>query len=257
MQKNGMIKTPEDIAILREGGRILARVLHKVKDAVTPGVTTIYLNDLAEKLVREEGALPSFLNYTPEGAHDPYPGTLCVSVNDEVVHGIPGNRTLLAGDIVDLDLGLEYKGLFVDMAETLPVGEVDEEAKRLLYATKEALFAGIKVARAGNTLGDIGFAIEGKVKEYGFVVVEELGGHGVGYAPHEEPHIANYGEIGKGMKLKAGMVLAIEPIVNEGTRFVNILPDGYTFVTRDHKRSAQFEHTILVTNSGAEILTKI
>lgn len=255
MSKHGMIKTPEDIAILREGGKILARVLGKVKDAILPGVTTMYLNDLAEKLVREQGATPAFLNYTPEGAHKPYPGTLCVSVNDEVVHGIPSKRILLAGDIVDIDLGLEYKGLFVDMAVTVPVGDVDEGAKKLLYATKEALFAGIKEARAGNTLGDIGFAIEEQVKKYGFTVVEELGGHGVGYAPHEEPHIANYGEQGKGMKLKKGMVLAIEPIVNESTRFVRTLPDGYTFVTRDHKRSAQFEHTILVTDGDAEILT--
>ncbi len=256
MSKHGIIKTPEEIAILREGGKILARVLDKVKNAVAPGVTTLYLNNLAEKLVREEGAIPSFLNYTPEGAHKPYPRTLCVSVNNEVVHGIPGEQVLLAGDIVGLDLGLDYRGLFVDMAITVPVGKVDDSAKRLLYATKEALFAGIKIARAGNTLGDIGHAIEVQVKKYGFTVVEELGGHGVGYSPHEEPHIANYGEKGKGMKLKAGMVLAIEPIVNEGARFVNILPDGYTFVTRDRKRSAQFEHTILVTNGDAEILTK-
>lgn len=256
MSKRGMIKTPEEIAILREGGKILACILHKVKDAVLAGVTTMYLNGLAEKLVREQGAIPSFLNYTPEGARKPYPGTLCVSVNDEVVHGIPSERALLVGDIVDIDLGLEYKGLFVDMAITVPVGEVDDLAKKLLHATKEALFAGIQEARAGNTLGDIGYAIEKQVKKYGFTVVEELGGHGVGHSPHEEPHIANYGKRGSGMRLKAGMVLAIEPIVNEGTRFVRILSDGYTFVTRDHKRSAQFEHTILVTDGDAEILTK-
>lgn len=257
MSKHGMIKAPEDIAILREGGKILARVLHTVRDAVLPGATTGSLNNLAEKLVREHNAIPSFLNYTPEGARNPYPGTLCVSVNDEVVHGISGERVIVAGDIVDIDLGLEYQGLFVDMAITVPVGEVDEGAKRLLQATREALFAGIKNARAGNTLGDIGYAIEEQVKKYGFTVVEELGGHGVGYSPHEEPHIANYGDRGQGMRLKAGMVLAIEPIVNEGTRFVSLLPDGYTFVTRDHKRSAQFEHTILVTDGDAEILTKV
>ncbi|MBI3634482.1 MAG: type I methionyl aminopeptidase [Candidatus Yonathbacteria bacterium] len=251
-----MIKTPEDIAILREGGKILATILKEVGDAIVPGVTTKYLDTLAETLIREQGAIPSFLNYTPEGAKTAYPGTLCVSVNDEVVHGIPGERVLEDGDIVDIDLGLEYQGLFVDMAMAVPIGEVDASAKKLLMATREALEAGIRVARAGNTLGDIGYAIEGKVRGYGFTVVEELGGHGVGYAPHEEPHIANYGEQGKGMKLKAGMVLAIEPIVNEGTRFVKLLPDGYTFVTRDHKRSAQFEHTILITDGDAEILTK-
>lgn len=256
MQKTGMIKTPDEIAVLREGGKHLARILHAVHDAVAPGITTRELDRLAEKLVRECGGIPAFLDYTPEGAHTAYPGTLCVSVNDEVVHGIAGDRVLAEGDIVSIDIGMEYQGLFTDMAVTVPVGKVDDQAKKLIRATEGALAAGIAVARAGNTIGDIGYAIEKEVKGHGFVVVEELGGHGVGYSPHEDPHIANYGTRGQGIKLKAGMVLALEPIVNEGSRYVKLLSDGYTFVTRDHKRSAHFEHTIVITDGPAEILTK-
>lgn len=250
-----MIKTPEEIDILREGGKHLARILAHVHDAVAPGVTTRELDALAEKLIRECGGTPAFLNYTPEGARRAYPGTLCVSVNDEVVHGIAGDRVLHEGDIVSIDLGMEYQGLFTDTAVTVPVGKADERAEKLMRATEGALAVGIEQSRAGNTIGDIGDAIERYVHERGFVVVEELGGHGVGYSPHEDPHIPNYGERGSGTKLKAGMVLALEPIVNEGSRFVKVLPDGYTFVTRDHKRSAHFEHTILITDGAAEILT--
>ena len=257
MPKHGMIKTEEEIAILREGGKRLARILHRVRDSVIPGITTRELDTLAEKLIRECAAIPAFLQYTPLGARLPYPGTLCVSVNDEVVHGIAGERVLSDGDIIGIDLGMQYQGLFVDMAITVPVGTIDIDAKKLMQATEGALLAGIAEARVGNTMGDIGNAIEGYVKKKGFVVVEELGGHGVGYAPHEDPHIANYGLRGQGVKLKAGMVLALEPIVNEGSRFVKMLPDGYTFVTKDHKRSAHFEHTILVTDDAPEILTQL
>lgn len=257
MHKKGMIKTPEEIEILRAGGNHLARILVQVRDAVAPGATTRSLDVLAEKLIRQCGGIPSFLNYIPDGARRPYPGTLCVSVNDEVVHGIAGDRVLNEGDIVGIDLGMEYDGLFTDTAVTVPVGKVDRSAENLCRATEGALAAGIREARAGNTIGDIGDAIERHVNERGFVVVEELGGHGVGHSPHDEPHIPNYGEKGKGMKLKAGMVIALEPIVNEGSRFVKVLPDGYTYITRDHKRSAHFEHTILITEGAAEILTSL
>ena len=256
MAKQGMIKTAEEIEILREGGRRLARILSAVRDSIKPGVTTRELDKLAEKLMRDGGDEPAFLHYTPEGMVIPYPGTLCVSVNDEIVHGIGGDRVLKEGDIIGIDTGLKHKGLFTDSALTVPVGEIDDTAKKLIVATEGALMAGIAVARGGNTTGDIGYAIEKYVKERGFVVVEELGGHGVGYKQHEDPHISNYGDRGQGVKLKPGMVLALEPIVHEGTRYIKLMPDGYTYVTRDHKRSAHFEHTILITDGDAEILTR-
>lgn len=255
MAKQGMIKTEDEIAILREGGKRLAWILCTLRDAIKPGVTTGELDALAERLMRDGGDEPAFLNYTPEGVPVPFPGSLCISVNDEIVHGIGGKRVLQEGDIVGIDTGIKHKGLYTDSALTVPVGEIDETAKKLISATEEALTAGISVARAGNTIGDIGHAIEKYVKAQGFVVVEELGGHGVGYKQHEDPHISNYGEKGKGFKLKAGMVLALEPIVNEGTRYIKLMPDHYTYVTRDGKRSAHFEHTILITNGPAEILT--
>lgn len=256
MTKKGMIKTEEEIAVIREGSRRLARVLVAVRDACVPGVTTSELDLLAERLIREGGDEPAFLNYTPEGARTPYPSTLCVSVNDEVVHGIGGGRALKEGDIIGIDLGLIHQGLFTDSALTVPVGQVDDGAKKLIAVTEQALMEGINAARGGNTVGDIGYAIEKYVREQGFVIVEELGGHGVGYKQHEDPHIANYGDRGQGLKLKPGMVLALEPIVNEGTRYIKLMPDGYTYVTRDHKRSGHFEHTILITDGPAEILTQ-
>lgn len=255
MSKQGFIKTKEEIEIIREGGKRLARVLSMVRDAVKPGVTTRELDLLTEKLIREGGDEPAFLNYTPEGMKHAYPGTLCISVNDEIVHGIGGDRVLKEGDIVGIDTGIKHNGFFTDSALTVPVGKIDDSAKKLISATEGALLSAISVARVGNTTGDIGYAIEKYVKEHGFVVVEELGGHGVGYKQHEDPHISNYGEKGKGVKLQAGMVLAIEPIVNEGTRYIKLMPDHYTYITKDGKRSAHFEHTILITDGDAEILT--
>lgn len=256
MTKQGFIKTGEEIEILREGGKRLANILSILRDAIKPGITTGELDALAEKLMREGGDEPAFLNYTPEGAKIPYPASLCISVNDEIVHGIGGNRVLKEGDIVGIDTGIKHKGLYTDSALTVPVGKIDDISKKLIAVTEQALMLAIDVARAGNTTGDIGYAIEKYVKENGLVVVEELGGHGVGYKQHEDPHISNYGDRGQGMKLKPGMVLALEPIVNEGTRYIKLMSDGYTYVTRDHKRSAHFEHTILITDGPAEILTQ-
>lgn len=253
--KKGLIKTPEEIVILREGGKHLARVLSAVREAVKSGVTTRELDQLAEGLIREAGDEPAFLNYAPEGVKVAYPGTLCVSVNDEIVHGIAGDRILKDGDIVSIDLGVKHGGLFTDAAITVPVGRADEKAVKLIQATEGALAVGIDVARGGNTTGDIGYAIEKYVKDRGFVVVEELGGHGVGHSQHEDPHISNYGDRGRGTRLVPGIVIALEPIVNEGARYIKLLSDGYTFVTRDHKRSAHFEHTILITDGAPEILT--
>ena len=258
MQKKGMIKTEEEIALIRESCQRLARILQQIKAAVKPGVTTRELDELAERLMREGGDEPAFLNYTPESARRPYPGTLCVSVNDEIVHGIFSDRVLKEGDIIGIDTGLKHKGFFSDSAMTVPVGEIDENAKKLLAVTKGALDVAIDAARVGNTTGDVGHAIEKYVNDHGFVIVEEFGGHGVGYHQHEDPHVPNYGTPGQGTRLKPSMVLALEPIVNEGTRFIKLMPDGYTYVTKDHKRSAHFEHTVLITPDGpAEILTKI
>ncbi|MBI2475751.1 MAG: type I methionyl aminopeptidase [Candidatus Taylorbacteria bacterium] len=255
------LKTPEEIALLREGGRRLAAILKELETAVRPGRTAAELNALAEKLVNEGGDASAFLNYQPTGAKRPYPAALCVSVNDEVVHGIPheGEKILKQGDIVSLDLGLVHKNLFTDMAVTVPVGEVDAPAKKLLTVTEEALRRGIAAARGGNRVGDISYAIESYIKSAApdFGIVEELAGHGVGYKVHEDPYVPNYGQKGTGEILKPGMVLAIEPMVNEGTKKVLLAPDDYTYRTADGKRSAHFEKTIVITDDAAEVLTDV
>ncbi|MEK7190143.1 MAG: type I methionyl aminopeptidase [Patescibacteria group bacterium] len=255
-----IIKTPEEIEILREGGRHLAEVLYKLKEKIAPGISTKDLDIYAEKLIREMGDQPAFLNYRPEGATKPYPASLCVSVNDEVVHGIPNkNRILKEGDIVALDLGIKHKGLFTDMALTVPVGVVDAKSLKLLQITERALFAGIDAARAGNTVGDISYSIESfiRAQKHKYGIVEVLSGHGVGRAIHEDPYIPNFGKKGTGAKLMPGMVVALEPMLNLGTKKVTIDDDGYTFRTADGQNSAHFEHTILITEGKAEILTKI
>src|ERR1035437_3935121 len=253
-----IIKTPEEIEIIREGGRRLATVLNKVKDIVAPGVSTKDLDRYAEKLIREMGDYPAFLNYRPEGARTPFPASLCVSVNEEIVHGIPkGNKILKEGDIVSIDLGLNHKGLFTDMAITVPVGEIPPSSKKLLEVTEKALQIGIDAARVGNRTGDIGFAIESFVRPHKYGIVEVLSGHGVGKAIHEDPYIPNFGKKGKGAKLVPGMVVAIEPMLNNGTKNVTIDDDDWTFRTADGKKSAHFEHTILITENGPEILTSM
>jgi methionyl aminopeptidase len=251
------IKTKEEIALLAEGGKRLATTLRQVATAVRPGVTSRELDTLAFKLISEAGDKPSFLNYKPAGTDIPFPASLCVSINEEIVHGIPIDRKLKEGDIVGLDLGLNHGGLFTDHAVTVAVGEVGPAAKKLIAATKEALMVGIKAARPGNTLGDIGAAVEAVAKRNGLGVVRDLGGHGVGRKVHEEPMVANYGKKGTGVKLKEGMVLALEPMFTLGTDDVVFFPDGYTVKTADSSLSAHFEHTIVITDKGADILTKI
>lgn len=254
-----LIKTPEEIEKLRAAGRRLAVVLKTIALFLAPGVSARALNDRAEKLIRDGGDAPAFLRYTPEGASRPYPATLCVSFNDEVVHGIPNERPekiLKEGDIVGLDIGLIHEGMVVDMAATFGVGTVSTEAQRLMDTTREALDAAIAAARGGNHVGDIGHAVAALAKARGYGVVEILGGHGVGNAVHEEPFIPNVGKKGAGLKLVPGMVLALEPMLNVGSKNVVLARDGYTFMTRDHSLSAHFEHTVLVTAGEAEILTK-
>jgi methionyl aminopeptidase len=251
------VKTDEEIIILREGGKRLARILRTVGEAVRPGINTKDLNALAQKLIEEGGDVPSLVGYQPRFAKRPYPAALCVSINDEVVHGIPNEneQILKEGDIVGLDLVLTHKNLLVDAAITVPVGKIDEAGARLIRATKVALDAAISAARAENRIGDISHAIEETAVSSGFAPVYELGGHGVGYAVHEEPMVPNVGERGKGHKLLKNMVLAIEPILSEGEPDVELEKDGYTYKTVDGKRSAHFEHTIVITDGSAEVLT--
>lgn len=251
------LKSKEDIVILREGGRRHAQILRQLAAMVEPGVKVQELEDAARKLIEEGGDKAAFLDYKPYGADRPYPAALCVSINDEVVHGIPNEteKILKEGDIVSLDLGLIHRELITDAAITVPVGKVPKELEDLLAHTKEALMAGIKAAKGGKRIGDISSAIErlGQAHKYG--IVEELSGHGVGYHVHEDPYVPNYGEPGKGITLKPGMVIAIEPMFNIGTRKVYLDTDGYTYKTEDGKPSAHFEHTVLITKGDAEILT--
>ncbi len=251
------IKKEKDIAILREGGKRLAFILAELAKATVPGVTGQELEDLARKLTKEGGDTPAFLNY--KGRHDKrgFPAGLCLSINNEVVHGVPNEKVKIVktGDIVSLDYGIIHKGLYTDSAVTVPVGKIDAKAKKLLEVTKKSLEIGIAQALAGNTTGDIGSAIEEYVRPYGFGIIRELAGHGVGYKVHEDPYIPNYGEAGTGEKLIAGMVIAIEPMLNEGSAGIVIDEDGFTYKTADGKRSAHFEHTILITDGEPEILT--
>ncbi len=245
-------------ADLIEAGKRLAGVLRALKKASVPGVTTADLEDIAEQMIRDGGDEPCFLGYTPEGAERPFPASLCVSINDEVVHGIPNEniKTLKEGDIVGLDLGLRHKGLVVDAAITVPIGEVDEASKKMMRATEESLTAGIAAARVGGHVGDISYAIQQVIEGAGLKVIKELGGHGVGERVHEEPFVPNFGKRGTGELLEEGMVLALEPISTAGKAAVIVDADGYTYRTKDGSRSAHFEHTILIEKSGTLVVTK-
>lgn len=252
------IKNKEEINILREGGKRHAFILKELASMVKPGLSSMDLENRARELIALGGDVSAFLNYKPSGANRPFPATLCVSVNDEVVHGIPneGAKILKEGDIVSIDLGLIHKGLITDAAITVPVGRVEQDIEKLLEITEKALYAGIKVAKDGKKTGDIGEAISRFAVANNYGLIEELSGHGVGYSVHEDPYVPNYGVKGQGDTLKTGMVLAIEPMFNLGSSKIKLDKDGYTFRTVDGKPSAHFEHTIVITKSGAEILTK-
>lgn len=245
------IKSRDEIALMREAGRIVSEILDELEKAVAPGVTTWDLDALSEKLIYQKGARPAFKGY-----HG-FPACLCASVNDEVVHGIPSKRRKLReGDLMKLDFGVVYRGFFGDSARTVPVGKVSAEAQALVNATREALHKGIQAMVAGNRLGDFGHAVQSYVEARGFSVVRTFSGHGIGRHLHEKPDVPNYGQPGSGMKLRPGMVLAVEPMVNQGTDEVMILEDQWTAVTRDSKLSAHFEHTVLITEGGPEVLTR-
>jgi len=253
------LKTKEEIAILREGGARHAEILRELGSQVKPGVSTMILEEEAVRLIKEKGDRPAFLGYTPEGAPRAYPAALCVSINQEIVHGIPNeaSRILNDGDIVSLDLGLIHKGLITDAAITVAVGAIDDESRRLLEVTKKALEEGIKEAIPGNRVGDIGEVIYKLVKASGFTLAEDLAGHGVGYKVHEDPFVPNFGRRGEGEELVPGMVIAIEPMVNIGKPGIKIMKDGYTIRTKDGSRSAHFEHTVAITETGNIVLTEL
>jgi methionyl aminopeptidase len=238
---------------------MLAETLGELSAMVKPGITTAALDVAAEKAIRSRGAVPAFLGYKPEGANYPFPAVLCVSVNEEIVHGIPREENVLVdGDIVTLDLGLSYDGYFVDSAVTVPVGDISEEDKTLLKATKEALDASIAAAHGGMKTGDVGAAVEKVAHAYKFSIVEDLGGHAVGAAVHEQPYIANEGKAGKGETLPVGMVIALEPMFSAGSpRIVLDSEDEWTYRTRDGSRAAHFEHTLILTQDGCEVVTRI
>ncbi len=242
-------KSPAELGRMRAANALVAQVLWELAALVAPGVSTEDLDAAAEKSVRAAGAEPAFKGYRG------YPSTLCASVNDQVVHGIPSKRPLRSGDIVSLDMGVKLDGFFGDSAITVPVGTVDDDVKKLLTVTQEALENGIAKVRIGGRISDIGHAIQQHVEAHGFSVVREFVGHGIGAALHEDPQIANYGEPGHGPRLAEGMTLAIEPMVNMGKRDVRVLSDGWTAVTRDGSLSAHFEHTVAVTQDGPLVMT--
>ncbi len=251
------IKNEEEIAILREGGKRLAFIMNEIVKAVKPGISTVELDKLAYDLAIAGGDKPSFLHYKPTGVKKAYPASLCVSINDEIVHGIPNEnpKFLKEGDIVSLDMGLNHKGLFTDHAVTVGVGRISEANQKLIDITKQALYQGIESIKEGKYVRDISYAIEKYIRPYHFGIVEELCGHGVGHKVHEDPYIPNYCLENKGEKLKVGMVLALEPMVNAGTKHIVLDKDAYTYRTADGKNSAHFEHTVVVTKEGVEILT--
>ncbi len=249
------LKSKEDIVELRKGGRILAEVLDELSIATKAGVTTLALDALAQELIKESGCQPAFLGYAGGGGV-PYPAALCVSVNETVVHGIPGNQVLNTGDVVGLDLGLVYKGkYYLDSARTVIVGPGTAETRHLVAVTYEALSRGIIAAVSGNRIGDIGATIQKYVEGQGFEVVRQLVGHGVGFAVHEEPQVPNFGRAGKGLELKPGLVIAIEPMVTKGDPLVETASDGWAVVIKSREWSAHAEHTIAITPDGPEILT--
>jgi methionyl aminopeptidase len=242
-------KSPAEIQKMRAANQVVARVLAELAAMVAPGVSTADLDAAAESQVRAAGAEPAFKGYRG------YPATLCASVNEQVIHGIPSKTPLKSGDIVSLDMGVKLNGYYGDSAVTVPVGTVGEDVARLLRVTQEALDHGIAQVKVGGRISDIGHAIQAHVESHGFSVVREFVGHGIGAALHEEPQIANYGEPGRGPRLAEGMTLAIEPMVNMGKASVKVLADGWTAVTRDGSLSAHFEHTVAVTKDGPLVLT--
>lgn len=249
------IKSKKEIELLREGGKVLARVLKYAAKAAQRGASLEDIDAIAEKIILEHEALPAFKGYCPEGAVRPYPAATCLSVNEIIVHGIPSGYKIKKGDVVKIDAGVIYGGLYTDSAVTIGVGAVSQGVKKMIEVCKKALAAGIKKARVGNTTGDIGCAVHSYVKRYGFRVIKNLTGHGVGYAVHEDPIVYNFGVPGSGIELQDGMVIAIEPMISFSSEYAMQNPDD-SFTTHDGSLSAHFEHTVAVTKKGPWILTQ-
>lgn len=246
-----IVKSDDEIAVMREAGKIVGETLQLLVDRLRPGLVEKELDDLVRKEFKKRNVIPTFLGY----ANPPYPATVCVSINDEIVHGIPGEREIADGDIVSMDLGCTHKGFVADSALTVGVGNVSPEAQRLIDTTKESLWRGIRAARAGARVGEIGLAVQSYAEGQGYSVVREYVGHGVGRAMHEDPQIPNYGPADRGPVLRAGMVIAIEPMVNIGDWRTRKDPDNWTVRTADGSLSAHFEHTLAITDGEAEVLT--
>jgi len=249
------LKSPEEIEIMAEGGKHLAAVLRKLEESVRAGMTTAEIDRMAYGLITGFGDKPSFLNYRPEGARHAYPATICASVNDVVVHGLPSDYVVKEGDLVKLDLGLIHRGFHLDAARTVPIGKIAPEAKRLIVATRKALEVGIKEAKPGHTLGDVGFAIHGVAEKAGFSIAQGLTGHGIGQSLHEDPAVFNFGRRGQGEEIVEGMVIAIEPMVNAGGGSIKQLKDD-SYATQDGSLSAHFENTVAITKKGPRVLTE-
>lgn len=252
-----VLKSPAEIEIMDEGNRVIRSILHDLREIIRPGLSTLDVDRFAERRILEAGGIPAFKGYPHPNGGPEFSGTVCASLNDEIVHGIPSAKVVLReGDLLSVDLGILYKGYYGDSAETFPVGRVGETAERLLRVTREALALGVEQARAGNRVSDIGHAVQSHVEASGFSVVREFVGHGIGSKLHEEPQIPNYGPPGRREVLSPGMTLAIEPMVNAGSAGTVVLDDNWTVVTADGKRSAHFEHTIAITPEGHEVLTR-
>ncbi len=243
------LKSPREIEAMRRSGKITSRVLTELVKAVRPGISAVELDQIAERGIREAGGVPTFKGYNG------FPASICASINEEVVHGIPGARTLREGDLLSIDIGTTLEGYVSDSAITVAVGNVPQDARRLLEVTRECLTIAIGQMQRGRHIGDIGAAVQAHAQRHGFGVVRELVGHGVGRAMHEEPQVPNYGDAGTGMELRPGLVLALEPMITHGSPKVRILGDGWTVVTADGKLAAHFEHTVAVTEGGPKILT--
>jgi methionyl aminopeptidase len=252
------IKTDAEVALMREAGLVVGRTLEALRAATAPGVTTQELDDLAESTIRAAGAVPSFKGYQPHPSIPPFPASICASVNDEVVHGVPGPRALRDGDIISIDCGAILEGWHGDAAVTVPVGQVTGEARELLRVTEESMWRGFAAARLGGRLTDISHAVESYARSQGdYGIVEEYGGHGIGTEMHQEPHLLNYGRPGRGPKLVKGLALAVEPMLTSGSRFTQELDDGWTVATVDGGLAAHFEHTFVLTDRGPWVLTAL
>ncbi len=251
-----LIKTKKEIDYIRESSQLVAETLQLCKSYVKPGITTLELDKIAEDYIRSNGGIPAFKGYS-QGSGIPFPATLCTSIDEEVVHGIPKNRVLKEGEIISIDCGVEKNGYFGDAAITVAVGEISEAKKKLMDATEQSLYAGIDNAKVGNRIGDISNSIESYINKFGYGIVRDLTGHGVGKHLHEDPQIMNYGRKGTGARIKNGMTLAIEPMITMGTWRVVVADDGWTIITADRKPAAHFEHTIAIIDGEAEILSRV